>query len=499
MSNKKRLMFGFASFTALMSIVIQIGFLLMNQQHTEHTSSNEHRYLTIIVAILPLVFLALSYYSKLIKTESQIPLYNSLSMTFASISMVVGANGMVEFHFSIFVVIAIIAFYEDIKLIIIMTVIFAIEHILGYWILTEFIFGNHEYTFSMMLIHAGFLIMMSAATIIHILSTRKVTLGLEEEKEQKQVLIQNTIDQLMLSSKKLVESVDSLSENTGRTMKANQEVTESMLNVSRGTDNQAQSSKESARAMEEMAIGIQRIAENSSAVSEAAQNMLKKSELGNESMEDTMQQLSKIKQSTDKVSQAVHDLENQSNEVESIAEIISEIAAQTNLLSLNASIEAARAGEHGRGFNVVATEVRKLASQTDHSAQKIAALIQKIQSSTSHVSILMKEGAEEVALGNSMVQNAKVSFETILESSKEVTFQIQEISAASEEMSAGSEQVTASIEDIANNSANTAIEVQRVSDSSLQTQISIDNMNNSTSDLNNLAHELNVLTESLSV
>lgn len=169
--------------------------------------------------------------------------------------------------------------------------------------------------------------------------------------------------------------------------------------------------------------------------------MLEYSELGNESIEDTMDQLSKIKQSTDKVSQAVIDLESQSNEVGSIAQIISDIAAQTNLLSLNAAIEAARAGEQGRGFTVVANEVRKLASQTDISAQKITLLIQKIQSSTSQVAFLMKEGAEEVDKGNLMVQEAKGSFETIHESSKEVIFQIQEISAASEVMSAGSEQL----------------------------------------------------------
>lgn len=497
--NTKKMMLGFTIFTALLSLLIHIGFSLMHHSHDSYNSINDHKGLTLIVAALPFLFLFLSYYSRYLKAESHVPLFNSLSLTFASISMVVGANGMVEFHFSIFMVIAIIAFYQNIRLIVAMTLIFALEHVAAYLFLPAFIFGAHEYTFLMVLIHAGFLILMSGATVVYILHNQRATQLLEAEKEQNQVIIQNTINQLMTSSQKLAQSVESLGVNTASTLKANKDVTESMINVTRGTDNQARSSKESARAMEEMAIGIQRIAENSSAVSEAAQSMLKKSELGNESIEDTMIQLSKIKHSTDKVTEAVNELEDQSNEVGTIAQMISEIAAQTNLLSLNAAIEAARAGEQGMGFSVVANEVRKLAGQTDVFAQKITALIQNMQSSTTQVSSLMREGAEEVVKGNLMVQAAKASFETILESTKEVTFQIQEISAASEEMSAGSEEVTASIEDIAINSTNTALEIQRVSESSLQTQTSIDNINNSTQDLNDLSNELIGLTERLSL
>ena len=499
MTNTKKLMFGFASFTTLLSILIHIGFRFMQHDHSSTVNYNDHKYVTLIVAALPVVFLLLSYYSKLRNADSHIPIYNMLSMTFASISMVAGANGMVEFHFSIFMVVAIVAFYQSVGLIIGMTLIFAVEHVLGYLFLPTFIFGAHEYTFPMVLIHAGFLILMSGATLVYIINNRKITLNLEAEKDQKQALIQNTIDQLNASSKKLVQSVESLGENTERTLNANKEVTESMINVSRGSDNQAKSSNESARAMEEMSTGIQRIAENSSLVSEEAQKMLERSEHGNDSIQNTMDQLSKIKQSTDKVSQAVIELENQSSEVGSIAQIISDIAAQTHLLSLNAAIEAARAGEEGRGFSVVANEVRKLAGQTETSAHKITSLIQMIQSSTSQVSSLMKEGASEVDKGNILVQEARSSFETILESTKEVTFQIQEISAASEEMSAGSEQITASIEDVASISSNTALEIQRVSNSSVQTQTSISNMNESTHDLSELAKELIVLTESLSL
>jgi methyl-accepting chemotaxis protein len=499
MVNTKKIMFGFAGFTAILSILIHIGFRFMANPHGTTVNYNDHKYITLIFALLPFVFLLLSYFAQLNKAEFRMSIYNSLSMTFASISMVVGANGMTEFHFSIFMVIAIIAFYQNVGLIIGMALIFAVEHVLGYFLLPEFIFGAKDYTFSMVMIHAGFLILMTGATVVYIISNRKATASLEAEKDQKQALIQNIIHQLNASSKKLVQSVESLGENTERTLNANKEVTESMMNVTRGTNNQAKSSKESAIAMEEMSTGIQRIAENSFTVSEEAQKMLERSERGNESIQNTMNQLSKIKQSTDKVAQAVIELENQSNEVGSIAQIISDIAAQTNLLALNAAIEAARAGEEGRGFSVVANQVRKLAGQTDLSAQKITALIQTIQSSTSHVSLLMKEGADEVEKGNLLVQEAKGSFETILESTKEVSSQIQEISAASEEMSAGSEQVTASIDDVASISLSTALEIQRVSHSSVQTQESIRNINDSTQDLNELAKELTVLTERLSM
>ena len=94
---------------------------------------------------------------------------------------------------------------------------------------------------------------------------------------------------------------------------------------------------------------------------------------------DQMLQLSnqtqEINTNTVEMTGKVQILNDSSNEIFKVIEIVKGIAGQTNLLALNSAIEAARAGEHGKGFAVVADEVRKLADQTKHSVEQIATLI----------------------------------------------------------------------------------------------------------------------------
>ncbi|HEX3022883.1 MAG TPA: methyl-accepting chemotaxis protein, partial [Lachnospiraceae bacterium] len=148
--------------------------------------------------------------------------------------------------------------------------------------------------------------------------------------------------------------------------------------------------------------------------------------------------------------------------IEGIVVLMNEIAEQTSLLSLNASIEAARAGEAGRGFAVVAEEIRKLADQSQQSANRIGSIVSSIHGQTQSIvhttkrakQIVLSQGdslRDTIKVFHSMNQNVEQlsgNLETIgtgvegVELAKEGTLHaIENISAVSEETAAASEQV----------------------------------------------------------
>ena len=141
--------------------------------------------------------------------------------------------------------------------------------------------------------------------------------------------------------------------------------------------------------------------------------------------------IDQIREYSDLSSQSMKILIERSKEIERILGVISEIASQTNLLSLNAAIEAAQAGDAGRGFAVVAEEIRKLADDSRKSAKEIEKLINDVTDDTLKAAGMMNKMGDSVENGVSISKNALEVFEEVAKFSSDTLDQSQMIQEAS--------------------------------------------------------------------
>lgn len=295
--------------------------------------------------------------------------------------------------------------------------------------------------------------------------------------------VEREADQLAISSRMLTA-------NAEQTSLATAQITEASQEVAVGSEQQVRGAEDSARAMEEMTQGISRIAESSSAVFELSVTARSQAEEGDRAAQRAVEQMNTIYRGSERAASGMRKLEERSAEIGAIIEVITGIASQTSLLALNASIEAARAGEQGRGFMVVASEVKKLAIQSEEAAKQISGLIREVQEDTESVVEDMNRGMQQAKEGVDVVREAGQAFTRIREAIQLVTSQIEEVSATSEEISAGSEEVAASVEETSRIAKQSAGKVHQVAATSEEQLAAMQEIASSASALNVMAVEL---------
>lgn len=303
-----------------------------------------------------------------------------------------------------------------------------------------------------------------------------------------------SLNRLLLHNQEISEQVAAASEELSALAVESTAVTQRMAGsvnaIDDGADRQQKASQENAQAMDEVAAAINRIAETASGVSEAAMDISTGARIGEERLQDTFTQMNSIHRAVHRSSELAVQLNERSNEIDSIVSVIMEISSQTNLLALNANIEAARAGEQGRGFMVVANEVRKLADQTTGSAQKIAALVGNVRTLLSEVTASMVASTSVTEQGMAANKEAVEAIGKVLQSIGQVAEDIQEVSAAAEQVSASAQEVTASISEMKEITGNTADEARKVADATEEQLSSMEEVQASSEALSNHAQQL---------
>ncbi len=218
--------------------------------------------------------------------------------------------------------------------------------------------------------------------------------------------------------------------------------------IAEGSQEQSKGVDEATRLVKRVSTSIAGVSDNAKAGANVWQSTAISARDGARMTHDTVAGMDKVKKAMDQVSLRVTDLGERSGEIGKIVGTIDDIAAQTNLLALNAAIEAARAGEQGRGFAVVADEVRKLAERSSIATKEIAGLVSGIQVGVREAVNAMQQGSKEVEVGYKLATDAGGALDDILARSQGVGNQVEQISVAAQELQSLSSGMVEAIDQI---------------------------------------------------
>ncbi len=293
------------------------------------------------------------------------------------------------------------------------------------------------------------------------------------------------VNGITAQSKELFEASNDMSESAAHITASVNDVEKAISEIAQGATSQAQ---ETQTATENVILMGNMIEETNTQIEElhsSASGMLSSAEKAL----DILKQLNEVNNQTKAAIDTVYEQTNTTNasalKIKKATDIITDIAEETNLLSLNASIEAARAGEQGRGFAVVASQIQKLAEQSNESARQIGDIINQLMADSEKSVDTMKDVKAVIDKQDEYVANTEESFHevndgiqksiegirTIADKTEQldqarvkVVDVVQNLTAIAEENAAGTEETSASAVEVGNTMIEMAEEAKHLSD-----------------------------------
>ena len=340
------------------------------------------------------------------------------------------AQGQVEYHFGVFVALALVLVYRDWRPIVLTAAFFALHHVV-FDRLQAAGFGVYCLTrpdFSQVVLHAVYVVIQTSLEVVLAVTMRRAG---QEGAELIQLVSQvRNGDNIQLDLSHLVfhtpaaqalqqalltvhAAVSQVHASTSSIEAASREISTGNLDLSHRTEQTASHLAQAASNLGELTTTVQHSAESARQANELSGSAAQVAEQGGEAVRRLISTM-----------EAIH---GSSSRIADITGVIDSIAFQTNLLALNAAVEAARAGEQGRGFAVVASEVRSLAQRSAEAAREIK--------------LLISQSAEKVEAGTQQVHVAGRTMDDIVASVQRVKHIIADISTVAGEQSQGLSQV----------------------------------------------------------
>lgn len=275
------------------------------------------------------------------------------------------------------------------------------------------------------------------------------------------------IKNIAQTSDRLTSASEELSSNSQQSALAAGEVAKTIEEIARGATNQAKENEQGVESISELGNYIENTREIRNNLNGALEDVDILKNEGIHILEDLVEKSMESSEATREINNVVFETNESAKKIESASEMLKGIAAQTNMLALNASIEAARAGDLGKGFAIVAEEIRALAEQSGKFTNEISQIIQELSEKSKNAVISIAAAAEIVKSQNEIVDNTSKKFNgissaieimkseiTILNDASQkmedkkgdIIDVISNLSAISQENAAGTEQASASVE-----------------------------------------------------
>ncbi|MFT4400702.1 methyl-accepting chemotaxis protein [Bacillus sp. SW14] len=298
------------------------------------------------------------------------------------------------------------------------------------------------------------------------------------------------VKQISSSSEQVAASSEELSASAEESKSTSEHISGAMQMAADSNVKQSSMTEKSAESISELLDSLSSVASNTGNIADLSSSMRDKAEIGSKSVNKMLEQMKFIDTSVDSAGNGLQALVSSTAEISDISSLITNISEQTNLLALNAAIEAARAGEQGKGFAVVAEEVRKLADETNKSANHIQSVVTTIQNESVETVNNIKVVQKNVSSGIVLSQETTGNFNEILNLVEQVASQIQEVAAATQQLTSGVEVIQHTVHTLAAGTKETSANTEAVAKSSQEQLNSMEEISYAAESLSQLAEEL---------